>query len=49
MLLEAGLIPAGSLDSLKARIALALLLTSHASRARIASVFSELGSPTRRT
>jgi L-asparaginase len=49
MLLEAGLIPAGSLDSLKARIALALLLTSQASRARIASVFSELGSPARRT
>lgn len=48
MLIEAGLIPAGSLDSLKARIALALLLTGDASRARIASVLSELGSPARR-
>jgi L-asparaginase len=47
MLIEAGLIPAGSLDSLKARIALALLLTSGASRDNIASVLSMLGSPAR--
>jgi L-asparaginase len=49
MLLEAGLIPAGSLDSLKARIALALLVTAGASRDRIESVLSMLGSPSRRT
>jgi L-asparaginase len=48
MLVEAGLIPAGSLDSLKARIALGLMLTGGASRARIASVFSMIGSPARR-
>jgi L-asparaginase len=48
MLLEAGLVPAGSLDSLKARIALALLLTGGANRERIASVFATLGSPSRR-
>lgn len=47
MLLEAGLIPAGSVDSLKARVALALLLTTGAGRDRIASVFASLGSPTR--
>jgi L-asparaginase len=47
MLIEAGLIPAGSLDSLKARIALGLLLTAHASRDRIESVLSTLGSPSR--
>lgn len=47
MLLEAGLIPAGSLDSLKARVALTLLLSARASRTRIASVFGLLGSPVR--
>lgn len=48
MLIEAGLIPAGSLDSLKARIALALLVSDGASRARIASVLADIGSPARR-
>jgi L-asparaginase len=47
MLLGAGLIPAGSVDSLKARVALALLLTAGAGRDRIASVFASLGSPIR--
>lgn len=47
MLLDAGLIPAGSLDSLKARVALALLLTAGANREKITSVFAILGSPTR--
>lgn len=46
-LIKAGLIPAGSLDSLKARILLALLLTEGASRERIESVFATLGSPAR--
>jgi L-asparaginase len=49
MLIEAGLIPAGSLDSLKARILLALLLTAGASRERMATVFSALGAPARRS
>lgn len=48
MLLEAGLLPAGSLDALKARVALAVLLTAGADRSRIASVLSALGSPARR-
>jgi L-asparaginase len=46
-LIEAGLIPAGSLDSLKARVLLALLLAEGASRERIESVFATLGSPAR--
>jgi L-asparaginase len=46
-LIEAGLIPAGSLDSLKARVLLALLLTEGASRERIESVFATLGRPAR--
>ncbi len=46
-LIDAGLIPAGSLDSLKARVLLGLLLTEGASRERIESVFATLGSPTR--
>jgi L-asparaginase len=49
MLIEAGLIPAGSLDSLKARIALALLLTAGADRDRITAAFAMLGSPARST
>ena len=47
MLIEAGLIPGGSLDSLKARIVLGLLLTEGASRERIESVIRTLGSPAR--
>jgi L-asparaginase len=47
MLVGAGLIPAGSLDSLKARVALGLLLTAGASRGRITSVMATLGSPAR--
>jgi L-asparaginase len=46
-LMQAGLIPAGSLDSLKARVALALLLTGGADRERVASVMRRLGSPAR--
>jgi L-asparaginase len=46
-LIDAGVIPAGSLDSLKARILLGLLLTEGASRERIESVVTTLGSPTR--
>lgn len=46
-LINAGLIPAGSLDSLKARVLLGLLLTEGASRARIESVVTTLGSPAR--
>jgi L-asparaginase len=46
-LIDAGLIPAGSLDSLKARVLLGLLLTDGASRERIESVIATLGSPTR--
>jgi L-asparaginase len=46
-LMHAGLIPAGSLDSLKARVALALLLTDGADRERVASVMGRLGSPAR--
>lgn len=46
-LIQAGLIPAGSLDSLKARVLLGLLLTEGASRERIESVVSTLGSPAR--
>lgn len=49
MLLEAGLIPAGSLDSLKARVALALLLHARADRERIEAAFALLGSPRRST
>lgn len=47
MLIDAGLIPAGSLDSLKARILLGLLLMDGASRERIESVVVTLGSPAR--
>ena len=47
MLIEAGLIPGGSLDSLKARIALTLLLAAGADRSRIVSTFAALGSPAR--
>jgi len=46
-LIDAGLIPAGSLDSLKARVLLGLLLTEGASRERIESVVATLGSPAR--
>jgi len=46
-LIDAGVIPAGSLDSLKARVLLGLLLTEGASRGRVESVFATLGSPTR--
>ena len=46
-LIDAGLIPAGSLDSLKARVLLGLLLTDGASRERVESVFATLGSPAR--
>lgn len=46
-LIGAGLIPAGSLDSLKARVLLGLLLMEGASRDRIESVVSTLGSPAR--
>jgi L-asparaginase len=46
-LMQAGFIPAGSLDSLKARVALALLLTGGADRDRVASVIGRLGSPAR--
>jgi len=46
-LLQAGLIPGGSLDSLKARVALALLLTGGADREHVASVIGRLGSPAR--
>ncbi len=46
-LIKAGLIPCGSLDSLKARILLGLLLAEGASRGRIESVVATLGSPTR--
>lgn len=49
MLIEAGLIPAGSLDSLKARVALALLLHVRADRERIEAAFALLGSPRRST
>jgi len=46
-LIEAGLIPGGSLDSLKARIVLALLLTEGADRERIEWVIRTLGKPAR--
>ena len=46
-LIEAGLIPAGSLDSLKARILLGVLLTSGADRAGIEAAVETLGSPAR--
>jgi len=42
-LIEAGLVPAGSLDGLKARVLLALLLAEGADRARIAEVTRRLG------
>jgi L-asparaginase len=42
-LLEAGLVPAGSLDGLKARVLLALLLAEGADRTRIAEVTRRLG------
>jgi L-asparaginase len=42
-LVEAGLVPAGSLDGLKARVLLALLLAEGADRARIAEVTRRLG------
>ena len=46
-LIAAGLIPGGSLDSLKAHILLALLLTEGADRERIESVTRTLGKPAR--
>lgn len=42
-LVEAGLVPAGSLDGLKARVLLALLLAEGADRTRIAEVTGRLG------
>jgi L-asparaginase len=42
-LLDAGLVPAGSLDGLKARVLLAFLLAEGADRARIADVTRRLG------
>ncbi len=47
MLVGAGLIPTGSLDSLKARILLGFLLMEGASRARIESVVATIASPRR--
>jgi len=46
-LVAAGLIPAGWLHSLKARVLLALLLSAGATRARIEDAFALLGSPRR--
>jgi L-asparaginase len=46
-LIAAGLIPAGSLHSLKARVLLALLLSAGATRAQIEGAFALLGSPRR--
>jgi L-asparaginase len=48
-LIEAGLIPAGSLDAVKARVLLALLLAEGADRARIVSVTRRLGTVAERT
>jgi L-asparaginase len=48
-LIEHGLIPAGSLHSLKARLLLSLLLSAGASRQQIARAFALLGTPRRRS
>jgi L-asparaginase len=45
-LIEAGLVPVGSLDGLKARVLLALLLADGADRGRIAEVTRRLGTGT---
>ncbi len=48
-LIEAGLVPAGCLPSLKARVLLGLLLSAGADRRQVARAFALLGSPRRRS